>query len=136
MSEDGTRADLRFGTIPAMLRSVVAEHPDREAVVDTSADPTVRLSYREVLERVDAGRVPFDDVHDDIASAIQRDTFRNTVDKLLTDLVAQAEVKLLFDENIPVDAPAREVVPAAREAVEETPQAPKRKSVIRNLPGA
>lgn len=90
----------------------------------------------EVLERVDAGRVPFDDVHDDIASAIQRDTFRNTVDKLLTDLVAQAEVKLLFDENIPVDAPAREVVPAAREAVEETPQAPKRKSVIRNLPGA
>ena len=53
MSEDGTRADLRFGTIPAMLRSVVAEHPDREAVVDTSADPTVRLSYREVLERVD-----------------------------------------------------------------------------------
>ena len=53
MSEDGTRADLRFGTIPAMLRSVVAEHPDREAVVDTSADPTVRLSYREVLDRVD-----------------------------------------------------------------------------------
>lgn len=53
MSEDGTRGDLQFGTIPAMLRSVAAARPDHEAVVDTSVDPAVRLSYQEVLERVD-----------------------------------------------------------------------------------
>ena len=53
MSEDGTRGDLRFGTIPAMLRSVAAEHSGQEAVVDTSVEPNVRLSYGEVLDRVD-----------------------------------------------------------------------------------
>jgi acyl-CoA synthetase (AMP-forming)/AMP-acid ligase II len=53
VSEDGTRADLRFGTIPAMLRAVSAEHPDAEAVVDTSADPVVRLTYGELQARVD-----------------------------------------------------------------------------------
>jgi acyl-CoA synthetase (AMP-forming)/AMP-acid ligase II len=53
VSEDGTRGDLQFGTIPAMLRSVAAAHPDQEAVVDTSADPVVRLAYGDVLERVD-----------------------------------------------------------------------------------
>lgn len=53
MSEDGTRADLRFGTIPAMLRAVSAERPDAEAVVDTSADPVVRLTYGELQARVD-----------------------------------------------------------------------------------
>ncbi len=53
MGEDGTRADLRFGTIPAMLRIVAAERPDDEAVVDTSSDPAVRLSYGELLARVD-----------------------------------------------------------------------------------
>jgi acyl-CoA synthetase (AMP-forming)/AMP-acid ligase II len=36
-----------------MLRSVAAEHPRQEAVVDTSVEPTVRLSYGEVLDRVD-----------------------------------------------------------------------------------
>ncbi len=53
MSEEGTRADLRFGTIPAMLRRVAAEHPDKEAVVDTSVEPRVRLSYGEVRTRAD-----------------------------------------------------------------------------------
>ena len=53
MTEDGTRADLRFGTIPAMLRTVAAERPDAEAVVDTSADPAVRLTYGELSARVD-----------------------------------------------------------------------------------
>ena len=53
MSEEGTRGDLRFGTIPAMLRDVTAAHPDQEAVVDSSANPTVRLTYAEVKERVD-----------------------------------------------------------------------------------
>ncbi|MFN7148800.1 MAG: FadD3 family acyl-CoA ligase [Microthrixaceae bacterium] len=36
-----------------MLRSVAATRPDHEAVVDTSADPAERLTYQEVLERVD-----------------------------------------------------------------------------------
>jgi acyl-CoA synthetase (AMP-forming)/AMP-acid ligase II len=53
VSEDGTRADLRFGTIPAMLRAVSAERPDAEAVVDTSTDPVVRLTYGELQARVD-----------------------------------------------------------------------------------
>ena len=53
MIEEGTRGDLRFGTIPAMLRATAAEHAGREAVVDTSAEPTVRLTYAEVKEKVD-----------------------------------------------------------------------------------
>ena len=53
MSEDGTRADLRFGTIPAMLRTVAAAHPDRDAVVDTSTAPAERLTYGDLLGRVD-----------------------------------------------------------------------------------
>ncbi len=53
MSDDGTRADLRFGTIPAMLRAVAAERPDDEAVVDTSTEPATRLTYGELQARVD-----------------------------------------------------------------------------------
>lgn len=53
MTEEGTRADLRFGTIPAMLRSVAGAQPDREAVVDTSTDPVTRLTYGEVLDLAD-----------------------------------------------------------------------------------
>ncbi len=53
MSEEGTRADLRFGTIPAMLRTIAAERGDAEAVVDTSADPVMRLTYSEVRNKVD-----------------------------------------------------------------------------------
>ncbi len=52
--DEGTRADLRFATIPAMLRSVAAERPDAEAVVDSSGGEPVRLTYRQVLDRVDA----------------------------------------------------------------------------------
>ena len=91
----------------------------------------------EVIERVDAGRVPFDDVHDAIADAMARDKFRTTVDSLLTELVSQAEVKLLFDEA-PAAAPApkREVVPAKREAVEEEPAAPRKRVMIRELPAS
>lgn len=91
----------------------------------------------EVIERVEAGRVPFDEVHEAIADAIQRDKFRNTVDSLLTELVSQAEVKLLFDEA-PTAAPTPkpEVVPAARETVEETPAAPKKRVMIRELPAS
>lgn len=50
---EGTRADLEFGTIPALLRAAAAAHPEREAVVDHSAEPTVRLGYGELRERVD-----------------------------------------------------------------------------------
>jgi acyl-CoA synthetase (AMP-forming)/AMP-acid ligase II len=53
VSDDGTRADLRFGTIPAMLRAVAAERPDDEAVVDTSTEPATRLTYGELQARVD-----------------------------------------------------------------------------------
>ncbi len=53
-TDEGTRADLRFGTIPMMLRTVAAERPDDEAVVDSSGDTTVRLTYREVVTRADA----------------------------------------------------------------------------------
>lgn len=53
MTDDGTRADLRFGTIPAMLRAVSAERPDDEAVVDTSTEPATRLTYGELQARVD-----------------------------------------------------------------------------------
>ena len=53
MSEDGTRGDLRFGTIPAMVRTTAADHGDSEAVVDTSADPAVRLTYAQIRDRVD-----------------------------------------------------------------------------------
>ncbi len=66
LDDEGTRADLRFGTIPAMLRSVAAQRPDDEAVVDTSGDSPVRLTYREVLERVDAVAAAV------VASGVQR----------------------------------------------------------------
>ena len=36
-----------------MLRATAETHGDREAVVDTSSDPTVRLTYAEVKDRVD-----------------------------------------------------------------------------------
>jgi acyl-CoA synthetase (AMP-forming)/AMP-acid ligase II len=52
--DEGARADLRYATIPALLRASTAEHPDREVVVDRSVEPPVRLTYAELLERVDA----------------------------------------------------------------------------------
>ena len=52
-SEQGTRADLEFGTIPGLLRAAAAAHGDSEAVVDHSCDPPVRLSYSELRSRVD-----------------------------------------------------------------------------------
>ena len=49
--DEGTRADLEFGTIPALLRAAAAAHGDHEAVVDHSCEPPVRLSYAEVEHR-------------------------------------------------------------------------------------
>jgi acyl-CoA synthetase (AMP-forming)/AMP-acid ligase II len=54
MGDEGTRGDLRWGTIPAMVRDAAATHGEREAIVDRSADPEVRLDHRELSERVDA----------------------------------------------------------------------------------
>jgi acyl-CoA synthetase (AMP-forming)/AMP-acid ligase II len=51
--DEGARADLRYATIPALLRTSAAEHPDREVVVDRSVEPPVRLTYAELLDRVD-----------------------------------------------------------------------------------
>ena len=60
--DDGLiRGDLEWGTIPNLLRSVAAAHPDREAVVDPSVDPSaesddgvMRLSYAELADRAEA----------------------------------------------------------------------------------
>ncbi len=53
MSEDGARGDLRWGTVPGLVRAAAAEHGDAEALVDRSATPTVRLSFAELAERAD-----------------------------------------------------------------------------------
>lgn len=54
MRDDGARGDLRWGTTPALLRSAADEHGSREALVDRSVDPVVRLSFAELRERSDA----------------------------------------------------------------------------------
>jgi HIP---CoA ligase len=54
MSDDGMRGDRHWGTIPGLLRSAAEVHGEREAVVDRSADPVARLSFRELRERADA----------------------------------------------------------------------------------
>lgn len=53
MTEEGTRCDLRYGTIPGLLRAVAAERPDAEALVDHSSEPAVRLSFAELRSRAD-----------------------------------------------------------------------------------
>ena len=51
MSDEGTRGDLRWGTIPALVASAAREHGDAEALVDLSVDPAVRIGYVELAER-------------------------------------------------------------------------------------
>lgn len=51
--EEGTRSDLRYGTIPALLRTVATDRPDAEALVDHSCEPTVRLSFADLRTRAD-----------------------------------------------------------------------------------
>lgn len=53
MSDEGTRGDLRWDTVPALLRAVAAEHGDAEALVDRSADPEMRLSFADLDDRAD-----------------------------------------------------------------------------------
>ena len=52
-ADEGTRADLEFVTIPALLRAAAATHGGSEAVVDHSCEPAVRLTYAELRTRVD-----------------------------------------------------------------------------------
>ena len=52
-ADEGTRADLEFVTIPALLRAAAAAHGGSEAVVDHSCEPAVRLTYAELRTRVD-----------------------------------------------------------------------------------
>ena len=76
----------------------------------------------EVIERTEAGRVPFDEVHDDIANQLQQVRFKEGVNSLIDKLVSSAEIEYLLEER-PNDeteaAPAREteskVVPAGRQ---------------------
>jgi acyl-CoA synthetase (AMP-forming)/AMP-acid ligase II len=53
MVDEGTRGDLRWGTISGLVRSAADEHGDAEALVDLSTEPVVRLSYGELAERAD-----------------------------------------------------------------------------------
>ncbi len=53
MTEEGTRADLTYNTIPSLLRSSADDNGDREVLVDHSATPAVRLTYSELREKVD-----------------------------------------------------------------------------------
>jgi HIP---CoA ligase len=53
-TDEGTRGDLRWGTIPGLLRDAAATHGAAEALVDRSAEPAVRMDWTELLGRVDA----------------------------------------------------------------------------------
>jgi acyl-CoA synthetase (AMP-forming)/AMP-acid ligase II len=50
---EGTRADLRWGTIPGLLRDVAARASGREALVDLSDDAAVRLTFADLRDRAD-----------------------------------------------------------------------------------
>jgi len=54
VAAEGARGDLRWGTTPGLLRAAAEEHADREAVVDRSVEPAVRLTFRDLRERADA----------------------------------------------------------------------------------
>ena len=53
MDNEGTRGDLRWGTIPALLAEAVQRRGDAEAPVDLSGPQPVRLSFSDLAERVD-----------------------------------------------------------------------------------
>ena len=53
MDNEGTRGDLRWGTIPALLAEAVQRRGDAEALVDLSGPQPVRLSFSDLAERVD-----------------------------------------------------------------------------------
>ncbi len=82
----------------------------------------------QVVDRKDAGRRPFDEVHDEISESIRKEQFRSAAGTTIDTLVEQADVKLIFGET-PADESAG-VVPAGRE---ESPQTPARKRTVRPL---
>ncbi len=51
-TEEGTRADLRWKTIPGLLRDVAQRRPDAEALVDLSGDDPKRLTFSQLLDEV------------------------------------------------------------------------------------
>lgn len=52
LPEEGSRVDLQYATIPALLRAVAQDRSDVEVVVDHSCEPVMRMSYAELLDRV------------------------------------------------------------------------------------
>ena len=54
MSDEGTRGDLRWATIPVLVRDAADRFGEKEAVVDRSADQAVRITFAELRDRVDA----------------------------------------------------------------------------------
>jgi acyl-CoA synthetase (AMP-forming)/AMP-acid ligase II len=50
--DEGSRIDLQYATIPALLRAVAQDRSDAEVVVDHSCEPAMRMTYSELLERV------------------------------------------------------------------------------------
>jgi HIP---CoA ligase len=54
VTNEGVRGDLRWGTIPGLLRDAAEEHAASEAVVDRSIEPPVRLTYADLRRRADA----------------------------------------------------------------------------------
>ena len=50
--DEGSRVDLQYATIPALLRAVAQDRSDAEVVVDHSCEPAMRMTYSELLERV------------------------------------------------------------------------------------
>lgn len=52
LAEEGSRVDLLYRTIPDLLRAVAQERSAAEVVVDHSCDPAMRMTYEELLQRV------------------------------------------------------------------------------------
>ena len=50
---DGVRGDLRWTTIPGLLRDAAEVHGGGEALVDRSTEPMVRLTFDDLRDRVD-----------------------------------------------------------------------------------
>lgn len=52
-TDEGLRGDLRWGTIPRLLRDVAERLPAQEALVDLAGDEPVRLDFAELRRRAD-----------------------------------------------------------------------------------
>ncbi|MBS1839206.1 MAG: AMP-binding protein [Actinobacteria bacterium] len=54
IGEEGARGDLRWASVPALVRDAAQRFGDAEAVVDLAGDEPVRLSWIDLRGRVDA----------------------------------------------------------------------------------